>query len=58
MVQPDIIVRKAILDDLKYTRNVSDMVNHAYQSKGTKSKEIEKVLASSNTKPYIRWLDF
>ncbi|KAG1051308.1 hypothetical protein G6F43_006472 [Rhizopus delemar] len=33
MVQPDIIVRKATLDDLKYTRDVSDMVNHAYQSK-------------------------
>jgi hypothetical protein len=58
MVQPDIIVRKATLDDLKYTRNVSDMVNHAYQSKTTKSKEIEKVPASSNTKLYIRWLDF
>jgi hypothetical protein len=34
MVQSDIIVRKATLDDIKYAKEASTVVNQAYRSKG------------------------
>jgi hypothetical protein len=34
MVQSDIIVRKTTLDDIKYAKEASAVVNQAYRSKG------------------------
>ena len=34
MIQSDIIVRKATLDDIKYAKEASTVVNQAYRSKG------------------------
>lgn len=44
MVHTNLLVRDATVDDLKHTNEVVDIINKAYRSEGTTSREINHLI--------------